>query len=199
MSQTLDLSTLLRARRTAPPAPPQANLPTPEREQIRPRVANASLDDRCEVLRFLSVEDETGGITEMWTQAGAYPCRIEEAGAGGEGTGTAGNVQSAAPYRVYLPLWAQVKTSDRLGVPGWFNAWKAGENYATGDKVIPTLADGYIYECEVPHADASEPNWSDLGLSPWKRLRRVQFLEIEAVLDAVSGEDVLPVTCKEVQ
>lgn len=188
MPTSLDLGTLLKPRRTGPPATPPVAA-----TQTRPNVANASLGGRCEVLRFLSAQDETGGTTEMWTQAGSYPCRVEEAGAGSEGNSEATGVQSVEPYRVYLPKTAQVTADDRLGIPGWFNVWQEDHNYNRGDRVILADFDGYVYECT-----SSGLNPSPEKLQRWRRAERAQFLEITSVLDAVAGEDVVSVLCKEV-
>lgn len=194
MSQTLDLSTLLRARRTAPLAPPPQPAAVPSSEQSRPNVANASLDTRCEVLRFLSVEDETGGVTEMWTQAGAYPCRIEEAGAGTESMSVSGSFDANVPYRVYLPKFAQVFTSDRLGVPGWFNIWQEDRNYNRGDRVILADFDGFVYQCTE-----SGLNPSPELLQRWNRLEPAQFLEIVGIIDAVNDNDLLVMGAKDIE
>ncbi|RYG70039.1 hypothetical protein EON80_08670 [bacterium] len=191
---TLDLSTLLKARRTGPPLAPVQH--TPERENVRPNAANTSLESRCEVLRFLTVPDETGGTSEVWTQAGAYPCRVEEDGTGTEGLGAAGDVQSSTPYRVYLPKFAQVSAEDRLGIPGWFNEYRSTQTYQKGARVILSEFDGFFYELAVN---------SSLGLAPngdsgnWRRAGRAQFLEIVNLTDAVDGEDVLIARCKEVE
>lgn len=192
---TLDLSTLLKVRRKAPLQPsPQV---TRESELARPNAANASLDTRCEVLRFSDgVRDETGGFGEAWFQAGSYPCRVEATGTGVEGVGAAGDVQSATPYTVYLPKTAQVSGKDRLGIPGWFNTYRSDVTYQKGARVILGEFDGFFYVLAVASSTGSAPDDSSHN---WQRAGRAQFLEIVSVADAVEGEDVLFTLCKEVE
>jgi len=189
---SLDLSTLIRANRTSPPP---LGSQIPDGNLNAPRVANASLDARCEVLRYTKSRDEFGGACATWFQAGSYPCRVENELRGKEATAQGVGTESFAPYHVYLPRDAVVLASDRLGIPAWFNAWQKGQSYGVGDRAILPLHDGYVYRATFPVSDAISPD-----LSPhWTREGRADFLEVASVLGADSNSNLLYVICREVE
>lgn len=188
----LDLSTLLRVKRTAPPP---LGATTPEVERDLPRVANASLDTRCEILRFNTTQDEFGGASESWIQAGSYPCRVEDLRSGDETTGEGTGLQSTVPYRVYLPRDAHVIAADRIGVPGWFNEWRPNQIYQSGTRVILPEFDGFFYEATSLAGAGEFP-----GVSPkWYRVDRAHFFNIEFVIAADSNNDLLIANCTDVR
>lgn len=204
MADALDLQTLLRPQRTAPET---GISPPPEREASAFIVAQAAMDDRCEVLRFQSLADETGGSTTVWTQAGSYPCRVEATKTAREGVVTAGNEASQVLYNVHLPSTAHVLASDRLGVPGWFNVWQGSREYSQGEKVISTAPHpGFYFECvQGGQSGAGEPPWAGQigasvqdGTARWRVAARVQFLEVVAPIDATTNALELVVRAKEV-
>lgn len=204
MSEPLDLATLLRPQRreAAPPETVSATEGEPRRDAVE-----AAMNARCEVLRFVSLEDETGGQTTVWTQAGAYPCRIERVlGATESGTATGGQA-SQVLYDVHLPRTAQLQANDRIGVPGWFNVWKPNTAYTLGAKLISTAPRPQTwFECSEPgNSGAVEPVWPQsegalvlAGSARFKCRGGAQWLEVVGVIDAVTDGDELIVRAKEI-
>lgn len=175
--------------------------------QAAPVVASRSWDARCEVLRFQSVEDVTGGVSEQWILAGAYECSLEAMPNGDESGAQGLGVQSEVLYLVHLPASADVSPSDRLGVPGWFNAWKPDTSYMEGARVIPRGSKPmWFYECVESGAGTSlEPDWpTQVGAQVradgalWRCAGRCSFLEVVSVPDAAPSAGELVLRCKDV-
>jgi hypothetical protein len=206
MAENLDLQTLLRPRRHRPAGAPLI-APAPEREAVADAAVRESFDARCEVLRFVDITDETGGSSSFWTQAGSYPCRVSDAGTEREGISEAG-AQSEAPYAVHLPPTAQVLADDRLGIPGWFNAWQPQMAYEVGAKVLPTSTRATCFLVAVEagvSGNVAPDNFPSHegqtlrdGSVLWSYGGRASFLEVVGSNSAKSNSAELVVRAKEV-
>lgn len=169
--------------------------------------------DRCEVLRYLSLSDETGGTTSVWTQAGSYPCRVEslQVGSAREGQSPGVGQQSDVAYLVHLPRTAHVLPQDRLGVPGWFNARQGSTRYEENAKVIPSgdkpsFFSVAMYGGTTSGGDIAFDAWPSQpgqtlvdGDVTWRYGGRVAALEVLGSDEAQSNEQELVVRVKEVR
>ena len=201
-----DLATLLRPKRIGVPPVVVA---TPARELSSQIVALQNMNDRCEVLRFLSMRDETGGTTTVWTQAGAYVCRVEDVQSARNSNENAQGIVPIAPYLLHLPRNAHILNEDRLGVPGWFNAWAPNTVYAEGARVLPPLDKPSFYieamyggtsgMAPSPELWPSQPGQTLIsGDVTWRYGGRVSFLEVVGQNDGATNDDELVIWAKEV-
>jgi hypothetical protein len=148
---SLDLSELLRPSSSGQSAPQvNNNLSKPVESvpesgiSIRQNAARR-YDKRCAILRVRSTRDIAGGATPTWVQVGGTECAVEPIGKPTETpTGSGAPVsplQSVSTDFIFMPIDSDVIAEDRIGVPGWFNAFKPGA-YEVGQKIIPSRKGG---------------------------------------------------------
>lgn len=167
MPPSFDLGSLLRRQYVGPP------IPTPEALTTALATAQRSFDKRCEVLRHVDSDTPEGGSSWQWTQAGVYQCRLEPV-IEAKDLVTVGPL-TAVGYHLFLPNFADIRPSDRVGVPGWFNAWRADYEYPVGSLVIPTTlqsATGHYYEAIIEESSSSGPGVSGSVEPAWNAQHR---------------------------
>lgn len=79
-------------------------------------VAVHSLIDSCEIQRFTSVSDGSGGTIDDWATVSTQPCRVAENKQQRSEYVTGGTSQSHGTHVVRLPHGVDVSESDRLVV-----------------------------------------------------------------------------------
>lgn len=152
---SMDLRALLRRQYVGP------SIPTPQAMVTAQATAQRSFDKRCEILRHLDMDTPEGGSAWTWVQAGVYQCRLEPVIEAKDAITVGPSV--AVGYHLFLPNYADIRPSDRVGVPGWFNAWQANEPHVVGDYVIPTALQagtGHYFQAVLTNPNASSDSSS---------------------------------------
>lgn len=214
---TLNLSDLLKPRRKLAPKTPTVPVPVvqttvDESDNTSKHSLLDAMRDRGVVLRFVATEDETGGSTSQYIQAGSYRCNVRYAGNPDE-AGNGIQVTSDAPYIIEFPIEADVQPSDKFGVPGWFNTWQPNIAVSSGQKMIPTRkgGNGYLYEVIQDgvtgnvEPDISVGDWPtaigaviENGTTKLKNVGKVDFYEIVGNNEGLTNQDILVVNAKKV-
>jgi hypothetical protein len=192
---SLDLESLLRPEKATIPAPSNTistptDLPPDFSVSIESNAAKRR-NLRAEVLRFKRVDDETGGSSASWEQVGGYFVGVEANGNPSEtqAQGTQA-LRSQFPFTIFFDLNADITAKDRIGVPGWFNAWKPLQVRSQGDVLIPSQngGNGHFYINVTPgKSGVEEPVWVVTrggyvvdGAAIWQEAGDANFYEVKA-------------------